>query len=145
MAFVTLFAVTLAGMRQFGFFGFFLNQIPSMDLAWYMALFLKPVLFVIEMGGFLIKHAVLSIRLLANMLAGHLVLLAIMGMAFGLEAALTFKQPDGSVSPTWWIAAVCSVFLCTCLSMLELFVAFLQAYVFTLLSALFIGAAIHKH
>jgi F-type H+-transporting ATPase subunit a len=43
------------------------------------------------------------------------------------------------------VAAICSVVGCAVLSLLELFVAFLQAYVFTLLSALFIGAAIHKH
>ena len=45
----------------------------------------------------------------------------------------------------WWVAAISSIVGCTLLSLLELFVAFLQAYVFTLLSALFIGAAIHKH
>jgi F-type H+-transporting ATPase subunit a len=145
MAFVTFAAVTIGGMRQFGFFGFFLNQLPSMDLAWYMALFLKPAIWVIEMVGLLIKHAVLSVRLLANMLAGHMVLLAIMGLAFGVPAGVAFIQPDGTVSFMWWVAAICSVVGCALLSMLELFVAFLQAYVFTLLSALFIGAAIHKH
>lgn len=145
MAFITLGAVTVAGMRQFGFFGFFLNQIPSMDLPWYMAVILKPILLVIELLGFVIKHGVLSVRLLANMLAGHMVLLAIMSIAFGLEAMLTFTQPDGTVSIFWWIASISSIVGCTLLSLLELFVAFLQAYVFTLLSALFIGAAIHKH
>jgi F-type H+-transporting ATPase subunit a len=145
MAVITLGAVTVAGMRQFGFWGFFLNQIPSMDLPWYMALFLKPILLVIELLGFVIKHGVLSVRLLANMLAGHMVLLAIMSLAFGLEASLMFTQPDGSVSVMWWVASIASVVGCTLLSMLELFVAFLQAYVFTLLSALFLGAAIHKH
>ena len=145
LAVITLLAGFVGGVRQFGLAGYFLNQIPSMQLEWYMAMFLKPILFVIELGGLIIKHAVLSVRLLANMLAGHMVLLAIMGISFGATAAVGFVAADGSVSPWWWVAAICSVIGCTLLSLLELFVAFLQAYVFTLLSALFIGAAIHKH
>ena len=69
-------------MRQFGFAGYFLNQIPSMDLSPLLSLFLKPMIFVIELLGLIIKHLVLSVRLLANMLAGHMVLLAITGLAF---------------------------------------------------------------
>jgi F-type H+-transporting ATPase subunit a len=145
LAIVTLVAGMIGGMRQFGLWGYFLNQIPSMDLSPLLSLFLKPMIFVIELLGLIIKHAVLSVRLLANMLAGHMVLLAIMGLAFSAAAAMTFVGADGSISPMWWVAAISSVVGCTLLSMLELFVAFLQAYVFTLLSALFIGAAIHKH
>jgi F-type H+-transporting ATPase subunit a len=144
MALVTFSAVVVSGMAQFGFLGFFINQVPTMDMPWYMAMVLKPAIFVIEFGGLLIKHAVLSVRLLANMVAGHLVLLAIMALAFGAEAASQFTTESG-VSSTWWIASIAAVIGCTLLSLLELFVAFLQAYVFTLLSALFIGAAIHKH
>ncbi|MDX1945063.1 MAG: F0F1 ATP synthase subunit A [Pirellulaceae bacterium] len=145
MAMITLLAGFVGGVAQFGLAGYFLNQIPSMDLPWYMALVLKPFLFVIELFGLMIKHAVLSVRLLANMLAGHMVLLAIMGISFGATAAAGFVAADGTISPWWWVASIASVIGCTLLSLLELFVAFLQAYVFTLLSALFIGAAIHKH
>jgi F-type H+-transporting ATPase subunit a len=145
MALVTLTTVFVAGMIQFGFFGFFANQIPSMDMPWYMAIVMKPAIFVIEFGGLLIKHGVLAVRLLANMLAGHLVLLAIMGMAFGATAASTFIQANGEVGIGWWITATIAVIGCALLSILELFVAFLQAFVFTMLSALFIGAAVHKH
>ncbi len=145
LALVTLIAGFIGGVRQFGFAGYFLNQIPSMDLSPMLSLFLKPMIFVIELLGLIIKHAVLSVRLLANMLAGHMVLLAITGLAFSAAAALTFVGDDGTISPMWWVAAISSVVGCTLLSLLELFVAFLQAYVFTLLSALFIGAAIHKH
>jgi F-type H+-transporting ATPase subunit a len=144
MACVTLGTVFVAGMVQFGFLGFFINQVPTMDMPWYMAMVLKPAIFVIEFGGLLIKHAVLSVRLLANMVAGHLVLLAILGLAFGAHAAADFMTPTG-LNPLWWVTASAAVIGCTLLSLLELFVAFLQAYVFTLLSALFIGAAIHKH
>jgi F-type H+-transporting ATPase subunit a len=142
LAFVTFGAVVISGMRKFGFVGFFLNQIPSMDLPLPIAVFIKPMILVIELGGLLIKHAVLSVRLLANMVAGHLVLLAVFGMAFGIEAADTFAE-----LPSWQhnITMLMVVLGTTAFSCLELFVAFLQAYVFTFLSALFIGAAVHHH
>ena len=70
------------------------------------------------------------------MFAGHIVLLGIMGIAFSVQAAM---------SSTWWVAAPISVIASTLFSVLELGVAFLQAYVFTFLSALFIGAATHHH
>jgi F-type H+-transporting ATPase subunit a len=113
-----------------------------MSLALPLALVIKPMLLAIELLGFCIKHLVLAIRLLANMVAGHLVLLGVMGLAFGAVAALKF-----SVAPDWqwWLTAVISVVASTLFSCLELFVAFLQAYIFTFLSALFIGAAIHHH
>jgi F-type H+-transporting ATPase subunit a len=59
-----------------------------------------------------------------------------MGIAFSLE---------GAVSDYWWIAAPISIAGAAAFSLLELFVAFLQAYIFTFLSALFIGAAVHHH
>lgn len=145
MAGVTLATVFVSGMIQFGFFGFFANQIPTMDMPWYMAIVLKPAIFLIEFGGLLIKHGVLAVRLLANILAGHLVLLAIMGLAFGAAAASQFVGENGEVGVTWYITATIAVVGCAVLSVLELFVAFLQAFVFTMLSALFIGAAVHKH
>jgi F-type H+-transporting ATPase subunit a len=142
LALVTFATGVAFGMRRFGPIGFFKNQIPSMDLPLIMAVFIKPMLLVIELIGLCIKHAVLAIRLLANMVAGHLVLLGIMGLAFGATAAASFgPHPDW----TWWLTAVISVIGATMFSCLELFVAFLQAYIITFLSALFIGAAIHHH
>ncbi|HYM99263.1 MAG TPA: F0F1 ATP synthase subunit A [Aestuariivirgaceae bacterium] len=132
------------GMRQFGVGGFFLNQIPGMDLPWYMAIFIKPMILVIELLGLCIKHGVLSVRLLANMVAGHLVILGVMGLAFGAEAALRFTAP-GVAGWQWGLTAAIAVIGAAAFNVLELFVAFLQAYIFTFLSALFIGAAIHKH
>jgi F-type H+-transporting ATPase subunit a len=142
LAFATFATSVICGMRRFGFLGFFGNQVPSMSLALPLALVIKPMLLVIELVGFCIKHLVLAIRLLANMVAGHLVLLGVMGLAFGAVAAAKF-----AVSPDWqwWVTAVISIVASTLFSCLELFVAFLQAYIFTFLSALFIGAAIHHH
>jgi F-type H+-transporting ATPase subunit a len=136
LAIGTISCSVVFGMLQFGFIGFWLNQLPTMDLPIALAVVLKPGIFFIEVLGFCIKHGVLAIRLLANMVAGHLVLLAIMEMAFGHE---------GARSSLWPLTAVLSVVGATLFSCLELFVAFLQAYVFTLLSALFIGAATSRH
>ena len=136
MALVTFFTGLIMGSIKFGPVGFWLNQVPSMDLPWYMAIVLKPVVWAIEVLGMLIKHTILGVRLLANMIAGHLVLLGIMTIAFSIE---------GAASDTWWIAAPAALIGSAIFSLLELFVAFLQAYIFTFLSALFIGAATHHH
>ncbi|MGB8852845.1 MAG: F0F1 ATP synthase subunit A [Pirellulales bacterium] len=136
LAGVTLATVVVAGMRQFGFFGFFGNQVPSMDLPLPLAIVLKPMIFAIEMLGLCIKHLILAVRLLANMVAGHLVLLGIMGM---ITAAASYSMG------MWATVTGISVVSCTLFSVLELFVAFLQAYIFTFLSALFIGASVHQH
>jgi F-type H+-transporting ATPase subunit a len=144
LACVTFFTVIVSGMMQFGVGGFFLNQIPGMDLPWYMAIVIKPMILAIELLGLVIKHLVLSVRLLANMVAGHLVILGVMGLAFGAQAALTFTAPD-TPGWQWWFTATIAVVGAAAFNVLELFVAFLQAYIFTFLSALFIGAAIHKH
>ena len=136
LAGVTLLTVVVAGMRKFGFLGFFGNQVPSMDLPLPLAIILKPLIFLIEMAGLLIKHGILAVRLLANMVAGHLVLLGIMGL---ISAAATYSMG------LWATVTGISVVSCTLFSVLELFVAFLQAYIFTFLSALFIGASVHQH
>ena len=134
LALVTFATVVIGGSKKYGVVGFWTGQVPHMDLPFVLAIFIKPMLFVIEVVGLLIKHLVLGIRLLANMVAGHLVLLAIMGIA--VKAAATSM---------WPAAAGVSVAGSALFSLLELFVAFLQAYVFTFLSALFIGASIHQH
>ena len=136
LAGVTMLTVVLAGMKKFGFFGFFKNQVPSMDLPLPLAILLKPMIFAIEMLGLCIKHLILAVRLLANMVAGHLVLLGIMGL---ITAAASYSMG------MWATVTGISVVSCTLFSMLELFVAFLQAYIFTFLSALFIGASVHQH
>ena len=116
------------------FIGYWLNLMPQMELPTLMAIIIKPMLMAIELLGLFIKHGVLAVRLLANMVAGHLVLLGIMGIA------LTFADSGG-----WYIAAPISILAATLFSCLELFVALLQAYVFTFLAALFLNAAIHHH
>lgn len=141
LALLTFGTVVVGSMARFGFFGFFKNLVPHMDLPLIIHIPIFVMLFFIEFAGLLIKHGVLAVRLLANMVAGHLVLLGIMGVAFTAEAVTEFAGNN----TTWSIAAVISILGCTLFSLMELFVAFLQAYIFTFLSALFIGAALHKH
>ena len=136
LAAVTFATGIVSGSIKFGPIGYWLNQVPSMDLPLVLAIFLKPMIFVIEVAGLFIKHGVLGVRLLANMVAGHVVLLGIMGLAFSIE---------GATGDMWGFTAGISVVSSTLFSCLELFVAFLQAYIFTFLSALFIGAAVHRH
>jgi F-type H+-transporting ATPase subunit a len=139
LAAVTFLTGIVCGMAKLGPVGYFMNFAPHIDVPWWGKLLLLPIIlgiFVIEIGGTCIKHGVLGIRLLANMVAGHVVLLAILGI--GVEAA-------SSTTLKWSIAALISLFGSMAISCLELFVAFLQAYVFTFLSALFIGMATHHH
>ncbi len=123
-----------AGMRKLGPVGYFTGQVPHMDLPWYLAIFLRPMILGIEIVGVCIKHGVLAVRLLANMFAGHLVLAVIIGFI-----AATAQ------SWLWYGVMPASVFGAFALNILELLVAFLQAYIFTFLSALFIGMAVHPH
>jgi len=101
-----------------------------------MSIFIKPMVFAIEVMGMFIKHFVLAVRLLANMFAGHLV----------LAVLLSFIAATAELHLLLWSGVtMASIFGATALSMLELFVACLQAYIFVFLSALFIGMAVHQH
>jgi F-type H+-transporting ATPase subunit a len=134
-----IFAVGLTlGIRHFGVMGYLKNLAPSLGLPAYLAVFIVPLVWLIEALSLLIKHLILGVRLLANMVAGHLVLLGFMGIGFGVHAV---SMSTGS----WSVAAVIAIFASTMLSFLELFVAFLQAYILTFLAAMFIGSATHHH
>lgn len=142
LAFITFVVVVGGGMKKLGNVGFWKAQVPHMDLPGPMAMLIKPMVFAIEVLGLLIKHFVLSVRLLANMAAGHLVLAVL--IAFIAAIAQT-DMVTSYFSPAFIGVSGASIFGATALSLLELFVAFLQAYIFTFLSALFIGMAVHPH
>jgi F-type H+-transporting ATPase subunit a len=88
----------------------------------------------IEFLGNFIKAFVLAVRLFANIFAGHVVL------AFLLFFIVMVKNQGPAL---FWGVTISSVVGVTLLSLLELFVAFLQAFVFTFLTALFLGMALH--
>jgi F-type H+-transporting ATPase subunit a len=129
----TFLVVVAAGIRESGPVGFWLKLVPHMELPMYLKVFLWPLMFVIEVVGLFIRHLVLAIRLFANMLAGHIVLSVILGFTIVASGTMAY------------VVAPVSVMGVVMMSFLELLVAFLQAYIFTLLSALFIGSAVHPH
>jgi F-type H+-transporting ATPase subunit a len=136
LALTTFIVVCGSGIKQLGFGGFLKAQVPHMDVPKAIYPFMWIFVFGIEIFGLLVKHSVLAVRLLANMMAGHVVLSVI--LAFIGASAVAGQYIWGGVTAA-------SVLGATALSLLELFVAFLQAYIFTFLSALFIGAAVHPH
>jgi len=92
------------------------------------------MIFVIEIVSSFIKGGVLAVRLFANMLAGHSVLAMIL---------LFILMAGNAAFALWATITVGSVLGVVALSLLELFVAFLQAYIFVFLTALFMGMAVH--
>lgn len=133
LALGVLLTTFFAGFYAFGPKWLWSGFVPHMDLPWWLQP-LKLMIFAIELLGMFIKHTVLAIRLLANMAAGHLVLLAILGMVVAAANSEAFG-----------LTATIAILGATALTVLEFGVALLQAYVFTLLSALFIGSAAHEH
>jgi F-type H+-transporting ATPase subunit a len=116
-------------------FGPYLQSLwPHMEIPFGIGYFLKPMIFFIDLLGTVIKSGVLAVRLFANIFAGHTVLAMI--LSFIILAASTGPLLWGTISG----ASVAGV---VALSFLELFVAFLHAYIFVFLTALFIGMAMH--
>ncbi len=127
MALFTFFITQYAAIRAMGvggYLGHLTGGVPkSLAPLW---LIMIPV----EFMGLFTKPFALTVRLFANMVAGHFVILALLGLIFALG--------------TPWVAAA-SVPMALGIFLLELFVAFVQAYIFTMLSALFIGAGLVHH
>lgn len=123
LALTTLGATQIFGIKESGFFGYYKSLVPHGVPFW-----LWPLMFVIEIMGLISKHVALTIRLFANMIAGHFVLFAFLGLI------IIFKS--------YFISPI-SIGFAIFVYFLELLVAFIQAYIFTLLSALFIGMSVN--
>lgn len=134
LAVVAFLAGIGSGMRKYGAMGFWLGLCPHMDLPLLMKIVIVPMLVILEIAGLLIKHCILAVRLLANMFGGHLVLAMIVGFIPAMARSLL-----------WYGVTPLALFGGTAVGMLELFVAFLQAYIFAFLASLFIGMSIHQH
>jgi len=96
-----------------------------------MSIFMAPI----EILGKLVKPFALCVRLFGNMTAGHFVILSLLGIIF-LFGHLSFWN---------WGIGIITATLVLAIMMLELFVGLLQAYVFALLTAVFIGLMQHEH
>ena len=130
LAIITGLVVEFAGIRANGLG--YLNSVFywNKDLPIVMRVIMFVVMSPIEMVGKISKPFALTIRLFANMTAGHIVLLALIGLIFAFKS---------------WALAGVPVLMATAISMLELFVAFLQAFIFTLLACVFIGQMREAH
>jgi F-type H+-transporting ATPase subunit a len=133
LAVITFVTIITAGTRAHGFVQHWKNLVPHG---------LHPLLYVLliplELIGMLVRPFALTMRLAANMAGGHIAILAILSFVF-IFAEL------GSAALGIGIGAGFSVPLAVAISCLEIIVILVQAYVFTLLSAVFIGMAIHAH
>lgn len=132
---LTAFGATfLYGAQMHGFVGFWTHLIPAIDAPAAVKIALVPMIFAIEVVGLFIKHGVLAVRLFANIMGGHTVL----GVILAFIASTAH-------SGLWWIVAPGSIFGQACVGLLELLVAFIQAYVFAFLSTIFISMSLHEH
>ena len=137
LAFVTILAVIIYGSQRSGFVGFWLSLAPGMDLSPGMKVVLVPAIWAIELVGFVIRHAVLAVRLFANMMGGHTVIAVIM-----LFIAISARS---SIEGLYYVVLPSSIFGQLFVGTLELLFAFVQAYIFAFLATLFIGMAVHPH
>jgi F-type H+-transporting ATPase subunit a len=133
LATITFGAIIVAGSRAHGFVTHWKNLVPP-GLAWPIYILLIPI----ELLGMFVRPFALTMRLAANMTGGHIAILAILSFVF------LFAQLFNSLFGIGVGLAV-SVPLAVAISALEIIVVLVQAYVFTLLTAVFIGMAIHVH
>ncbi|NJN64680.1 MAG: F0F1 ATP synthase subunit A [Acidobacteria bacterium] len=132
LALITFFAIIVFGVRQHGVIGHFAHLAPKgvpFPVRWFLLL---PI----ETLSMFVKPFALTMRLAANMTAGHMGILALLlGFIYAAQAA----DLSGS------IGGLPAALLATAIMMLEIIVCFVQAYVFALLSGVFIGMAVHHH
>jgi len=124
LATISFFVIQIGGIMKNGLFGYFKGLLPHGLPTW-----LIPIMFIVELLGLFTKPFALAIRLFANMTAGHIVILALLGLIFILKTAVVIPVS---------IAFALFIYL------LEILVALIQAYIFTMLSSLFIGMAYHQ-
>ena len=130
LAAITFVVIELAGMRAQGIG--YLNTIFywNKELPIVMRVLMFIIMTPVEFIGKLTKPFALMIRLFANMTAGHIVVLALIGLIFAFKS---------------YVIGIAPALVAVAIMMLELFVAFLQAYIFALLAAVFIGQIREAH
>jgi len=123
LATITFGTMLIGGMLALGPGKFWMSLVPHG-----IPKFVVPLMFVIEVAGLVIKAFALMMRLFANMIAGHLVILSFFGLVVLFQS---------------YAIAVPAVLMAVFITLLEVLVAFIQAYVFTFLSILFVSMCIH--
>lgn len=136
LAVTALCATFVFGVQAMSIKGFFGNLVPETGVPGAGGMALGGMMFVIELVGLFVKHGVLAVRLFANIMGGHTVL----GVILGFIAVAAHKS-----NVIYGVVVPASIFGQVFIGFLELFVAFLQAYVFAFLATIFIAGAVHKH
>ncbi len=134
LALCTFVVTQIAGIRAMGigeYLKHFTGGMLDMDLPIFMKAVLILIMTPIEIIGLFTKPFALMVRLFANMTAGHIVIGALIGLAILFQSVV--------------VGATVSVPFALFIYLLELLVAFIQAYVFTTLSAVFVGMMAHEH
>lgn len=124
LAILTLAMVVIAGIRHHGLIGYLKGFIPPG-----LPPFILPIMIPVEILGVFTKHFALAIRLFANMVAGHVVIFAFLMIIFSFR--------------NWAVGGLTLGFLLF-VSLLEVLIALIQAYIFTILSSVFIGMSVHQ-
>lgn len=124
LAGISFIAIQIGGIKSHGIWGYFKGLIPSG-----MPPLILIIIIPLEILGLFTKPFALCIRLFANMIAGHVVILSLLGLIFILQTAF--------VAP---VSIAFAIFI----YLLELLIALIQAYIFTILTSLFIGMAVHQ-
>lgn len=134
MALIAFLVIHGAAVTQMGPVGYLKSYVPHMHVPFGMGYVLIPMIVAIEAMGQFIKAVILAVRLFANMFAGHTVLAVILLFIIMVHDS------------AWYLfggVTIGSILGVTALSLLELFVAFLQAFIFTFLTTLFMGMTLH--
>jgi len=134
LATITFGAIIVAGSKAHGFVTHWKNLVPGG-----VSKFVYPILIPIEVMGMFVRPFALTMRLAANMTGGHIAILAILSFVF------LFTELFGRAIAGIGVGLAVSIPLAVGISGLEILVVLIQAYVFTLLTAVFIGMAIHVH
>jgi F-type H+-transporting ATPase subunit a len=134
LATVTFGAIIIAGSRAHGFVKHWVNLVPH-GLSPFVYIILIPI----EIIGMFVRPFALTMRLAANMMGGHIAILAILSFVF------LFTELFGRAVAGVGVGLAVSLPLAVGISAIEILVVLIQAYVFTLLTAVFIGMAIHVH
>ncbi len=123
LALISFVAIQIGGIKNLGFIHYLKSLVPTGMPGWIIVIMIP-----LEILGLFTKPFALCIRLFANMIAGHIVIFSLLGLIFIMSSIY--------VSP---VAVGFTLFI----ELLEILIAFIQAYIFTMLTALFIGMAMH--
>lgn len=123
LALISFIAIQIGGIKSLGFFPYLKSLVPSGMPGWILVIMIP-----LEILGLLTKPFALCIRLFANMIAGHIVIFSLLGLIF--------------IFQSFWVSPV-SIGFTLFIELLEILIAFIQAYIFTMLTSLFIGMAMH--